>query len=344
MIAVDVMSGEHHHEAYIKGAVNAIRELNVKLALVGDEEIIETALKKLKFEDSRKLKVFHADEVIRMHEIPSVAVKKKKNASIQVCTRLVKEGVCEGLWSAGNTGATLISAIMHIGKIEGIHRPAISTYLPTLKGHCMLIDAGGNVDCIPEYLAQFAVMGEVFANKVQGKKNPSVGLLSIGSEKSKGNELVLKTYDILKELDFNFIGNIEGYDISDGDVDVVVCDGFVGNIVLKVTERVFKLMIELVQQEIENHLLQRIGFAFLYPTVKKQVYKKTDPRAYGGAPVLGLNGNIFVGHGASDAYAAHNGIRMVNNLIKNKVNDLMVKRLQQFGLLKINTSEDRKAE
>ena len=344
MIAVDVMSGEHPLETYIKAAVNAIREFNVKLALVGDEEIVETALKKLKFEDSRKLKVFHAEEVIRMHEIPSVAVKKKKNASIQVCTRLVREGVCEGLWSAGNTGATLISAIMNIGKIEGIHRPAIATYVPTLKGHCILIDAGGNVDCIPEYLAQFAIMGEVFANKVQGKKNPSIGLLSIGSEKSKGNELVLKTYDILKKLDCNFIGNIEGYDISDGDVDVVVCDGFAGNIVLKVTERVFKLMIELVQQEIENHLLQRIGFALLYPTVKKQVYKKTDPRAYGGAPVLGLNGNIVVGHGSADVYAAYNGIRMVNNLIKNKVIDLMVKRLKQFGLLKKSTSENRKAE
>jgi len=344
MIAVDVMSGEHPLETYIKAAVNAIREFNVKLALVGDEEIVETALKKLKFEDSRKLKVFHAEEVIRMHEIPSAAVKKKKNASIQVCTRLVREGVCEGLWSAGNTGATLISAIMNIGKIEGIHRPAIATYVPTLKGHCILIDAGGNVDCIPEYLAQFAIMGEVFANKVQGKKNPSIGLLSIGSEKSKGNELVLKTYDILKKLDCNFIGNIEGYDISDGDVDVVVCDGFAGNIVLKVTERVFKLMIELVQQEIENHLLQRIGFALLYPTVKKQVYKKTDPRAYGGAPVLGLNGNIVVGHGSADVYAAYNGIRMVNNLIKNKVIDLMVKRLKQFGLLKKSTSENRKAE
>lgn len=343
MIAVDVMSGEHPPEAYIKGAVNAVKDFNVKLALVGDGEIIETALKKLKFEDSRKVKVFHAEEVIRMHEIPSVALKKKKNTSIQVCTRLVKEGVCEGLWSAGNTGATLISAIMHMGKIEGIYRPALSTYLPTLKGHCMLIDAGGNMDCIPEYLAQFAIMGEVFASRVQGKKNPSIGLLSIGSEKSKGNELILKTHEILKKLDCNFVGNIEGYDISDGDVDVVVCDGFTGNIVLKVTERVFKLMIELLQQEIENNLLQRIGFALMYPAVKKQVYKKTDPRAYGGAPVLGLNGSIVVGHGSSDAYATCNGVHMVNNLIKNKVNDLIVKRLGQFGLLKKPTAEDTKA-
>jgi glycerol-3-phosphate acyltransferase PlsX len=334
MIAVDVMSGENPPESYIRGAVEAIRELNVRVALVGDEEIIETTLKKLKFEDARKLKVFHADEVIRMHEIPTVACKKKKNASIQVCTRLVSEGVAEGVWSAGNTGATLISAIMTIGKMQGIYRPALSTYLPTLKGHCMLIDAGGTTDCIPEYLAQFAIMGEVFANRVQGKKNPSIGLLSIGSEKSKGNELTLRTYEILKNLDCNFVGNIEGYDISDGDVDVVVCDGYTGNITLKVTERVFKLMIELVQQEIEKHLLQRIGFALVYPAVKQQVYKKTDPRSYGGAPVLGLEGSIVVGHGSSDSFAAINGIHMANNLIKNRVNEFMVKRLSQFGLLK----------
>jgi len=342
MIAVDVMSGEHLPEVYIKGAINAVRDFKVTLALVGDGEIIETTLKKLKFYDTRKVKVFHADEVIHMHEIPSVALKRKKNTSIQVCTRLVKEGVCEGLWSAGNTGATLISAIMNMGKIEGIYRPALSTYLPTLKGHCMLIDAGGNTDCIPEYLAQFAIMGEVFANKVQGKKNPSVGLLSIGSEKSKGNELTLKTHETLKKLDMNFVGNIEGYDISDGDIDVVVCDGFTGNIALKVTERVFTFMIELVQQEIENNLLQRIGFALVYPAVKKQVYKKTDPRAYGGAPVLGLNGSIVVGHGSSDAYAAYNGVHMVNNLIKNKVNDLIVERLGKFGLLKKQTTQNTK--
>jgi glycerol-3-phosphate acyltransferase PlsX len=334
MIAVDVMSGENPPESYIRGAVEAVRDLNVKVALVGDEEIIETSLKKLKFDDARKLKVFHADDVIRMHEIPSVACKKKKNASIQVCTRLVSEGVADGVWSAGNTGATLISSIMTIGKMTGIHRPALSTYLPTLKGHCMLIDAGGTPDCTPEYLAQFAIMGEAFAKKVQGKNDPSIGLLSIGSEKSKGNELTLKTYAMLKNLDCNFVGNIEGYDISDGDIDVVVCDGYTGNITLKVTERVFKLMIELVEQEIEKHLLQRIGFALVYPAVKKQVYKKTDPRSYGGAPVLGLNGGVVVGHGSSDTFAALNGIHMANNLVKNRVNEYMVKRLEQFGLLK----------
>jgi glycerol-3-phosphate acyltransferase PlsX len=333
MIAVDVMSGEHPPETYIRGAVNALRDFSLKISLVGDQELIETTLKKLKFEDRRRCKVFHAEEVIRMHEIPSQACKKKKDASIAVCTRLVKEGKAEGLYSPGNTGATLISAIMNMGKIEGIYRPALTTYLPTAKGHSMLIDAGANMDCTPEYLAQFAIMGEVFANKVQGKKNPTIGILSIGHEKSKGNELSLKTHQILNDLDCNFVGNIEGYDISDGDVDVIVCDGYTGNIVLKVTERVFQLTFEFVKQEIEYHLLQRIGYALTYPAVKN-LNRKIDPRAYGGAPFLGLNGSIVAGHGSSDATAAYNGINMVNNLVKNKVNDTLVKRLHQFGLLK----------
>ncbi len=331
MIAVDTMSGESPPEAYIKGALKAADEDNIRIGLVGDSELIETSLKKLKFEKSRLVKVFHASEVIRMHEIPSVACKKKKDASIMVCTRLVRDGKAYGVWSAGNSGATLVSAIMNMKKIGGIYRPALASYIPTVKGHSMLIDAGVNMDCTPDYLAQFAIMGEVFANKVQGKSKPAVGLLSIGAEKSKGNELTLKTYDILKSLDFNFVGNIEGYDISDGDVDVIVCDGFTGNIALKVTERVFKLTFEFVWQEMGNHLLQRIGFALAYPAVRK-LSKRTDPREYGGAPLLGLNGSLVIGHGASDALAAYNGVQMVNNLVKNKVSDLIERRLTKFGL------------
>jgi len=333
MIAVDIMSGESPPEAYIKGALKAADEDNIRIGLVGDSELIEKSLKKLKFEKSRLITVFHASEVIRMHEIPSVACKKKKDASIMVCTRLVSDGKAHGVWSAGNSGATLVSAIMNMKKIGGIYRPALASYIPTVKGHSMLIDAGVNMDCTPEYLAQFAIMGEVFANKVQGKSKPAVGLLSIGPEKSKGNELILKAYDILKGLDFNFVGNIEGYDISDGDVDIIVCDGFTGNIALKVTERVFKLTFEFVWQEMGNHLLQRIGFALAYPAVRK-LNKKTDPREYGGAPLLGLNGSLVIGHGASDALAAYNGVQMVNDLVKNKVSDLIERRLMKFGLNK----------
>ncbi len=340
MIAVDVMSGECSPEAYIRGAIRALNEFHIRVALVGDEELIYKSLNKYKFDNWKYLKVFNADEVIRMHEKPTIACKKKKNASIVVCTRLVSEGKAQGIYSPGNTGATIVASIMNFGKIEGIYRPALSTYLPTAKGHSILIDAGGNMDCIPEYLAQFAIMGEVFANKVQGKKNPSIGLLSIGSEKSKGNELVLRTNEILSGLDCNFVGNIEGYHVSDGDIDVVVCDGFTGNVALKITERVFKLTIELVGQEIEGSLIKRLAYAIIYPAVKN-VYKKLDPRYYGGAPVLGLNGSLVIGHGSSDALAAYNGVQMVNNLVKNKVNDLMVKRLDHFGLLKKSSAEQQ---
>lgn len=333
MVAVDVMSGEHRPETYIKGAVRAVHDNNARILLVGDEELIHSCLKKLKVEDNELIEVQHAEEVIYMYEVPSVACKKKKNASVMVAARLVREGRAQGLWSPGNTGATLIASIMEMGKSTGILRPALCAFLPTVKGHCLLIDGGANTDCTPEYLAQFAIMGEVFANKVLDKQSPSVGLLSIGKEKTKGNELILKTHDILRDLNFNFVGNIEGYDISDGEVDVVVCDGYTGNIAIKVTERIFKLTMEFVGQEIEGSLLERIGYAILYPAVKK-MHKKTDPREYGGAPLLGLKGSICIGHGESDSVAAYNGVMMVERLIQNEVNRLIRHRLEEFGLIR----------
>ena len=276
----------------------------------------------------------NSSEIINMHEKPTIACKSKPNSSIMVATKLIGQGKAKGLFSPGNTGATLVASLMNIGRIEGVYRPGLVTFVPTLRGASLLIDAGANPDCKPECLAQFAFMGEVFAQKIQKKKKPSVGLLSIGQEKSKGNELTLKTYEILKDLDFNFVGNIEGYDIYNGDVDIIVCDGFVGNIVVKVTERVFKLTFEFVWQEIGYHLFQRIGFALAYPAVKK-LTSKMDPREYGGAPLLGLKGNVVIGHGKSDDIAAYHGIRIANLLVENKFNEVLIKRLDKFGLRKI---------
>jgi glycerol-3-phosphate acyltransferase PlsX len=332
MIAVDVMSGERSPEVIIKGALKAAQDFDVELALVGDEEHIHNCLRKFRAEES-KARVFHAPDIIGMHELPAQACKKKKDASVMVGTRLIGEGKAEGFFSPGNTGATLVASLMNIGRVEGILRPGLITYIPTVKGWSLLVDAGANLDCTPEYLAQFAVMGEVFAREFQEKDNPTVGLLSVGVEKTKGNESVLKTHELLRKLRFNFVGNIEGYDIFDGDVDVIVCDGFVGNVVLKVTERVFKLTFELVGQEIENHLMQRVGYSFVYPAVKN-LRKKTDPSEYGGAYLIGLNGIVVIGHGSSDAVTTYNGVRLVNNGIKVHINDLIVKRLEEFGLLK----------
>ncbi len=339
MIAIDVMSGERSPEVIIKGALKAVEELRVNVQLVGDKNLIQNCLKKLKFEDKRRVKVVHAKEIIGMYEIPTVACKKKKDASIMICTKLVKEGKAHGVFSPGNTGASLVASLMNIGRTEGILRPGLVTFVPTLKGASVLLDAGANLDCIPEYLAQFAVMGEVFASTVQAKKNPSIGILSIGQEKSKGNELTLKTYELLKDLDFNFIGNIEGYDIYDGDIDVIVCDGFIGNIVVKVTERVFKLTFEFVWEEIGYHLFQRIGFALAYPAVRK-LRTKIDPREYGGAPLLGLNGNVVIGHGSSDTIATYHGIRIVDLVYKNKVNKLIAEKLKKFGFQRKQPSSD----
>ncbi|RKX98055.1 MAG: phosphate acyltransferase PlsX [Spirochaetes bacterium] len=334
MIAVDVMSGERPPEQIIKGALRASEEFKVNIILVGDEKLIESILKKLKHTSYKRVKIEHSSEKIDMHEKPTVACKDKPDSSIMVATRLIGEGKARGLFSPGNTGATLVASLMNIGRIEGIYRPGMVTFVPTLNGASLLIDAGANPDCKPEYLAQFAFMGEVFAQKIQKKKKPSVGLLSIGQEKSKGNELTLKTYDILKDLDFNFVGNIEGYDIYNGDVDIIVCDGFVGNIVVKVTERVFKLTFEFVWQEIGYHLFQRLGFALAYPAVKK-LTSKMDPREYGGAPLLGLKGNVVIGHGTSDDVAAYHGVRIANLLVENRFNEVLIKRLDNFGLRKM---------
>jgi len=333
MVAVDVMSGEMSPEIIVKGALKAVRELDINVALIGDEEHIATCLKKLKFQDRRHVKIYSASEVIGMHEKPSLACKKKKDSSIMVCTKLANEGKVSGLFSPGNTGATLVASLMNIGRIEGILRPGLASFIPTLKGTSIIIDAGANIDCLPSYLAQFAIMGEVFAKKVQGKKNPSVGILSIGEEKSKGNDLSRKTYDILKNLDFNFTGNIEGYDIYSGDIDVIVCDGFVGNIVLKVTETIFKFTFEFVWEQIGYHFLQRIGFALTYPAIKKLI-SKTDPREYGGAFLLGLNSNIVIGHGTSDSLTTYNAVKKVNFISKNKISSSIIERLNKFGLTK----------
>lgn len=333
MIAVDVMSGEKPPEIIIRGALRAAESLDVKVGLVGDRQYIENYLRKVQFKKKKLLRVYHAPEIIGMHEKPTSACRQKKNASIVVCTSLIKEGKAKGLFSPGNTGATLVASLMNIGKTEGVLRPGLMSFLPTLRGASLIIDAGANTECTSEYLAQYAVMGEIFARIVQGKKNPSVGILSIGVEKSKGKEITIKAYDLLKDLDFNFVGNIEGYDVSEGDVDVVVCDGFVGNIVLKVTERVMSLPFEMVGQEIGAHLLQRIGYALIYPAVRK-LHSRIDASEYGGAPLLGLKGNVVIGHGKSDALATFNGIRIVNLLIQHNVNELMVKRLDEFGLIR----------
>jgi len=334
MIAVDVMSGERPPEQIIKGALRASEEFKINIILIGDDKLIESILKKLKHTSYKRVKIEHSGEIINMHEKPTIACKNKPDSSIMVATRLIGQGKARGLFSPGNTGATLVASLMNIGRIEGIYRPGLVTFVPTLKGASLLIDAGANPDCKPEYLAQFAFMGEVFAQKIQKKKKPSVGLLSIGQEKSKGNELTLKTYDILKDLDFNFVGNIEGYDIYNGDVDIIVCDGFVGNIVVKVTERVFKLTFEFVWQEIGYHLFQRLGFALAYPAVKK-LTSKMDPREYGGAPLLGLKGNVVIGHGTSDDVAAYHGVRIANLLVENRFNEVLIKRLDKFGLRKM---------
>jgi len=307
-IALDVMGGDYAPLEIIKGAVEAVNlypQLE-KIYLVGDKEQIAPHLEK--WQD--KLEIFHAGEAITMEEHPGTAYRRKKDASITVATRLVKNGEAQAVVSAGSTGAQMVAALFGLGRIKGVDRPAIGTVLPTLNGGKLLLDAGANADCKVHNLLQFAKMGSIYAEKVLGIVNPKVALVNIGSEETKGNELVVKTYEQLANSDsLNFIGNIEGRDIPRGTADVMVCDGFVGNVVLKVIEGMAASFNQLLKDEINRSMMAKLGAGLMLPALKG-LKKRMDYSEYGGAPLLGVNGLSIICHGSSKAKAIHNAIRV----------------------------------
>lgn len=320
-IAVDAMGGDFAPEKIVLGAVEAAREFDCDICLVGDEVKIKEVLKKVKNWESLRLSIHHTTEVIEMEEHPVEAVRKKKDSSVVVATRLVKTGECDAVISAGSTGAAVAAAQTILGRIKGIKRPAIATPIPTRTGKpTLLLDSGANVDSKPQHLVQAALMGAIYSEYVYGNKNPRVGLLNIGEEETKGNEQALQTYPLLKEHEgINFVGNAEGRDIPKGGFDVVVCDGFVGNVVLKFAEGLAKTIMTIIVGAIKDGgLLAKLGAAFLMPTLKK-LQKKLDVSEYGGAPLLGVNGGCIISHGSSDAKAIKNAIRVANEFCKNDV-------------------------
>ena len=320
-IAVDAMGGDFAPEKIVLGAVEAAREYDCDICLVGDEEKIRDVLKKVKKWESLRLSIHHTTEVIEMEEHPAEAVRRKKDSSVVVATRLVKDGECNAVISAGSTGAAVAAAQTILGRIKGIKRPAIATPIPTRTGSpTLLLDSGANVDSKPQHLVQAAVMGSIYAEQVYGVKNPRIGLLNIGEEETKGNEQALLTYPLLKENELiNFVGNAEGRDVPRGGFDVVVCDGFVGNVVLKFAEGLAKTILSIIVTAIKDGgLLAKIGATILMPTLKK-LQKKLDVSEYGGAPLLGVNGCCIISHGASNAKAIKNAIRVANEFCKNNV-------------------------
>lgn len=313
-IAVDAMGGDYAPAEIVKGSVEAAREYGIPIILVGDQDRIQTELAALSATSEPNIEVQHASEVVEMNEHPAHAIRRKTDSSIVVAGKLVKSGEAQATVSAGNTGAAMAVATLKVGRIPGIDRPAIASFLPTIKGKCIMLDAGANVDCTVDNLIQFAVMGSRYAERVLKVDNPRVGLLSIGEEPSKGDELTKATNVRLAESDLNFIGNVEGKDIFRGAADVVVCDGFAGNIVLKVAEGVGELIAKLLVQE-----LGRLSLIESAAPALQCLKSKMDYAEYGGAPLLGVNGVCIIGHGRSDAKAIRNAIRAAADAVENDV-------------------------
>lgn len=324
-LAVDAMGGDNAPEQIVKGCVLAAKEYNTKLYLVGKQDEIQIELDKYDIE-GLDLEIIHASETIDMCEVPTKAIKRKKDSSIVVALNLVKEGKAEGFVSAGNTGACMTGSFFILGRIKGIERPAIAALLPTVnRTPAILIDAGANSDCEPSYLVQFAQMGSVLSEKVFGVPNPRVAVLNIGGESSKGNALSLATHKMLKEdsRGLNFVGNIEGRDVFLGGCDVMVCDGFTGNVTLKVAEGVAKMLISLLKEELSHGKRNILGAALAMPAFSK-LKKRIDYEEYGGSLLLGVNGITIIAHGGSNSFAIKNAIRVGVESAQNNVTKLIL--------------------
>ena len=319
-IAVDAMGGDKAPAEIIKGAVQAVQKYPCEIILVGDEEKIRGLLEKELAGENFPITIRHADEVIEMGEHPADAVRTKKNSSIVVATNLVKDGECDAVLSAGSTGAAVASAQLILRRIHGIGRPAIATPIPTPRGTTLLLDSGANVDSKPEHLIQSGIMGSLYAEHVLKIKNPAVALLNIGEEETKGNEQAKETYQLLKNLStINFAGNAEGRDIPRGKFDVVICDGFVGNVVLKFGEGLALTIMELLTEELEaNGGAALLGRSLIAQTFRN-MSKRLDVSENGGAPLLGVNGCCVISHGSSNAKAICSAIGVTKNYVDSKI-------------------------
>ena len=326
-IAVDAMGGDFAPQVTVEGAVLAAKEYGVKVVLVGDEDQVSKELSKY---PTSKLAIYihHAPFVVAMHDSPSTVIRRMKDTSIKVALDLAKEGQVSGVVSAGNSGAAMGLAMYILKKLEGVERPAIATIHPTTKGSTVLIDSGGTVDCKPFHLIQFAMMGDAYAKYILGKESPRIGVLSNGEEEGKGNELTREVHDILSETDLNYIGYVEGRDLNNGEVDVIVCDGFVGNVALKVSEGLWETIHAILKQEAEDNIRARAAY-FLMGRAIRRLEKRLDYAEVGGAPLLGINGNCLICHGSSNGKAIMNAIVLASNLAKNRLNDHVIEELKE---------------
>lgn len=324
-IAVDAMGGDHGPSVVVPGAIEAARKGGTRLLLVGRRPDIEVELEKLDHSDI-DLEIVHTPQVAGMNDKPSDVLRRKKDASIQVACRLVAENRAQGVVSAGNSGATVACGMFIMGRIPGVERPALAGILPTEKNPMLLLDVGANVDCRPYHLLQFGIMADVLAKDVLEIPEPRVGLLSIGEEEGKGNVQVKEAFELLKMTRLNFMGNVEGRDLFTGDVDVVVCDGFVGNVALKLAEGLGSSLGRLLKRELTRGFINRVG-TWLAMGALKRFARLVDYAEYGGAPLLGLKGIAIVAHGASNVKAMTSAVEMAATYIRKRTNDHLVTEL-----------------
>ena len=320
------MGGDQAPAAIVKGAVMAVRELGIPLILVGNQDLIAKELTGQTY-DPNLIEVHHCTEVAGMGESPIDVIRRKKDASIRVALDLVKKGQAQGVVSAGNSGATMALGVVVLGKLHGVERPALGAILPSHFSSTLVIDVGANVDCTASQLVQFAIMAEPLARYIMKRPNPRVGIMSIGEEESKGNDLVHQTAEILKKTPLNFIGNVEGGDIFSGKVDVIVCDGFVGNICLKLSEGLAETLKEMLKEEISANLKSKLGFLFLKSAFQR-FSKRVDYAEYGGVPLLGVDGVVVVSHGASNPRAIMNAIRVAGQAVENRISEHVLEGLK----------------
>ncbi len=328
IVAVDAMGGDHAPRVAVQGAVQAALELDIDITLVGNRDAIE---KELALHSSTDLiNIYHCEDAVAMDEHPLKAVRQKKDSSIRVCFDLIKKGEVDAVVSAGNSGATLASGVVTLGRLDGIERPAIASVFPGERGYVILIDVGANVDCRPTHLFKFGVMAHAFAGSCLGMQNPAVGLLSIGQEGTKGNELVRLTRGLFEESPLNFIGNVEGRDVFSGDVQIIVCDGFVGNVALKLSEGMAEAMTALLKSELKGSLSGRAAL-LLGRSSLERFKRKLNYEEYGGAPLLGIKGVGIVCHGGSSASAIKNAVKLARQYVDNRLIKNMVEQLNSFN-------------
>ena len=333
------MGGDHGCGVVIEGARRAL-EGNKKITalyLVGDQARIHDALPARGFRDHR-VRVVHTSEVVEMEDKPASALRKKRDSSIGRAAELVREGKADALVSLGNTGGIFAAATFKVGRIPGVDRGCIATVIPRQGNEFVLLDAGANIECKPLHLAQFAVMGSIYSREVLRRKNPRVGVLSIGREDSKGNELTLEAFKLCQRLDLNFIGNVEGHDLFKDHVDVVVCDGFVGNIVLKTSESLAVAMFSMLKRELMNSAQRQIG-AFLAKGAFHAIRKRMDPEVYGGAPLLGFKGLVFKAHASARERAVASALQITADAVQHHVNDIITREIDRANE-KLNGGND----